>query len=391
MRPVTKTGQGTYAPVVDVSSQVALDTSLAAFTIPFGSKSVARIREVWNTGTPTAKQVLDGLLLVVNPPPAPPAPPKPPKKKPKVIPLIDRVKAVKDTLVRKLGKTYGTASGPLEDQLGRFCSFCEHYYQSGLGVEHIVPKAPYPLFYLAWDNFLLACPPCNSNKTSKPPRNDAMFTPKPTEEIGYFTKIKDEYLWPQWYSDVFTKTKPVLELKWQGNWYVVDHPVQAQTELISADKATRTIKADVYADGSTGAQWWMNVEVRVLVTSTSPGSTAMVNQVALNKESSNEKKPGGEADIRLWSRTEHWFKVLDTLQTVEAVTDPTTFDLLWKMMMKSVQQPGLYSVWVTVMDLLGPNGSWVVPGTTTSVMSKFLAEIVGQDYFPGTDTANTPN
>lgn len=119
-------------------------------------------------------------------------------------------------------------------------------------------------------------------------------------------------------------------------------------------------------------------------------STNMVNLVALNKISSNDKKPGGEADIRLWSRTEQWFTVLDSLTILQSATSTAVFEPLWKMMMKSVQQPGLYSVWVTVLDLLGPGGSWTVPGTTTPVMTRFLTEIVGQDYFPGTDTANTP-
>jgi 5-methylcytosine-specific restriction endonuclease McrA len=390
MRPVTKTGQGTYAPVVDMThGQAALDNSLAAFNIPFGTKSVARIRAVWNTGTPTAKQVLDGLLLVATAPKVK-KPVQPPAKKQKTIPsMTDKVKAIKDTLNSKLAKIYGTSAGPLEGQLGRFCSFCEHYYQSGLAVEHVVPKAPYPLFYLAWDNFLICCPVCNSNKSSKPPRNDALFTPKPADEAGYYTEIRANYLWPQWYSDVFRRTKPVFEYLDQGTWYVVDYPVQYQTELKNADKVTRTITADVYSyDGNQDA-WYFDVPVRVKVTPNNDESTNMVNLVALNKPSSNDKKPGAEADIRLWSRTEHWFKVLEAL-TLLKDAKASQFDGFWKMMMMSVQQPGLYSVWVTVIDLLGPGGSWVVPNTTTSVMSKFLAQIVDQAYFPGTDTDNTP-
>ena len=389
MRPVTKGGQGVYAPVVDVSSQANLNQSLAAFTITFGSTAIAPVTAVWNTASPTARQVLDGLLLVAKAPKKK-KPVQPPAKKQKIIPsLTDQVNAIKKTLATKLATIYGTASGPLEDQLGRFCSFCEHYYQSGLAVEHVVPKAPFPLFYLAWDNFLLACPVCNSNKLSKPPRNDAQFTPAPANEVGYYTVIKDGYLWPQRYTDVYRTTKPVLEFYVQNKWWEVTYPVADQTELKSADKVTRTLKADVWSNSGTTGTWWYDVPVRVRVNPTNAHATAMVTMVALNKPSSNKKKPGGEADIRLWSRTEQWFKVLESLQLLQGAK-ASQFDGLWKMMMKSVQQPGLYSIWVTVIDLLGPGGSWVVPNTTQTVMAKFLAEIVGQDYFPGTDTANTP-
>jgi hypothetical protein len=261
-------------------------------------------------------------------------------------------------------------------------------------VEHIVPKAPYPLFYLAWDNFLLACPVCNSNKLSQPPRNDALFAPAPTDEVGYFTTIKDAYLWPQWFTLVYRNTKPRLEYQGaNGTWYSVTYPVADGNVLTTIDEETRTLKADVWTTvkkkGVSQADWRYDVPVRVRVMPTDARSTKVVAMLGLNKPSGNDKKPGGEADIRMWSRTEQWFKVLDSLQDLKGA-NAGSFDGLWKMMLKSVQQPGLYSVWVTVLDLLGPGGSWTVPGTTTPVMTKFLAEIVGKSYFPGTDTADTP-
>lgn len=388
MRPVDKTGQGAYEPAVDVSTQNDLETSLDAITITFGSTAAAPIRAVWGKSNPTAKQVLDGLLMIAK------APKTPPKKKAKTVPSIDQVKGVKETLTNKLATIYGTASGPLELQLGRFCSFCETYYPSGLAVEHITPKAPYPMFYIAWDNFLLACPVCNSNKLSKPPRADPLFAPPPADEVGYFTEIKDNYLWPQWFTRIYRTTKPRLEYRGAGGlWFKVTRPVAVGTELTVADKETRTLKGDVCTNvtkkGVTKLDWLMSVPVRVSVVPTDVRSTKIVAMLGLNKPTGSVAKPGGEADIRMWSRTEHWFKVLSLLQILQS-TDATTFDLMWSLMMASVQQPGLYSVWVTVIDLLGPGGSWHVPGTATPVMSKFLTEIVGAAYFPGTDTADTP-
>jgi uncharacterized protein (TIGR02646 family) len=61
------------------------------------------------------------------------------------------------------------ARGDLIDRLGEYCSYCEMPVHTALAVEHIKPKAKdlYPELELEWDNFLLACPNCNSNKGHK--------------------------------------------------------------------------------------------------------------------------------------------------------------------------------------------------------------------------------
>lgn len=387
MRPVDKGAQGTYPYVVDLSSQTDLETSLKAFTITFGSTAKAPAKKVFGTASPTAWDVLSGLLLVAKAKGAGPA-----KKKVKMPgPTLADIKGIKETLARKLATMYAEAAAPLNTQLGRFCSFCELYNQTGVAVEHVAPKAPYPLFYLAWNNFLLACSVCNSNKLSKPPRSDPQFIPAPAEELGYRTTIDDNYLWPSRYNNVYRATKPRLEYQAKDEkWWPVTYPVADGTELKSADDVTRTITADVCADvsikGVTTPKWRLNVPVRVQVIPTDDRSKNMVKLVSLNKRSG---ETGTQADIRVWTRTLKWFDVLDSLNSLMSA-DATSFPSLWNVMMKSVQQPGLYSVWVTLIDLLGPGGSWVVPGTATPVMDKFLAAIIAPNYFPGTDTANTP-
>ncbi|HEY6786442.1 MAG TPA: hypothetical protein VI365_03940 [Trebonia sp.] len=387
MRPVDKGAQGTYPFVVDVSSQTNLQTSLQAFTITFGTTAAAPVAQVFGTASPTAWDVLSGLLLVAKAKGT-----KHVKKKAKTTGVtVANVKGIKETLNRKLATMYSQAAPLLNVQLGRFCSFCELYNQTGVAVEHVAPKAPYPLFYIAWDNFLLACSVCNSNKLSKPPRTDPQFLPAPTDEVGYYNTLNNNYLLPNRYTLVYRTTKPQLQYQGDdGKWWPVTYPVADGTELRSADEVTRTIRADVRANvttkGKTKAKWRMNVPVRVQVIPTNPRSTKMVELAALNKPSGQTETL---ADIRVWTRTLRWFTVLDSLNTLKQA-NATTFPQLWNMMMASVQQPGLYSVWVTVIDLLGPGGSWTVPGDGTPVMTKFLTTITGQNYFPGTDTADTP-
>jgi uncharacterized protein (TIGR02646 family) len=62
---------------------------------------------------------------------------------------------------------YQDANPHLRNRIGYYCSYCEIEFKYGLAVEHVVPKNPHtgnPALQLAWDNFLLACPYCNSCK-----------------------------------------------------------------------------------------------------------------------------------------------------------------------------------------------------------------------------------
>jgi uncharacterized protein (TIGR02646 family) len=63
-------------------------------------------------------------------------------------------------------KEYGDARDDLVEQLGSYCSYCE-IQLSSLAVEHIQPKKLYPILEKEWNNFLLACPSCNSIKKDK--------------------------------------------------------------------------------------------------------------------------------------------------------------------------------------------------------------------------------
>jgi uncharacterized protein (TIGR02646 family) len=75
------------------------------------------------------------------------------------------------------------ARGMLIERLGQYCSYCEMKLDSALAVEHVQPKQPEGSSTVikerevSWDNFLLACPNCNSTK-------------------GRLDVVLDDYLWP---------------------------------------------------------------------------------------------------------------------------------------------------------------------------------------------------
>jgi uncharacterized protein (TIGR02646 family) len=59
---------------------------------------------------------------------------------------------------------YGHAKPHLIGRMGDYCSFCELPLAAALAVEHIRCKDKNPTLEREWDNFLLACPSCNSSK-----------------------------------------------------------------------------------------------------------------------------------------------------------------------------------------------------------------------------------
>jgi uncharacterized protein (TIGR02646 family) len=62
---------------------------------------------------------------------------------------------------------YDEAHEPLEQRLGKYCSYCERWMPSGMAVEHKRPQKRHPAYNLLWTNFLLSCPNCNSGKGSR--------------------------------------------------------------------------------------------------------------------------------------------------------------------------------------------------------------------------------
>ena len=62
----------------------------------------------------------------------------------------------------------GDGARELVSRIGPYCSYCERYLPYSAAVEHVRPKRPNPDLALCWDNWLLACPNCNSVKGDQP-------------------------------------------------------------------------------------------------------------------------------------------------------------------------------------------------------------------------------
>ncbi len=61
----------------------------------------------------------------------------------------------------KIYINYRQAKDDLIERLGSFCSYCEMGVKNQPDIEHVIPKSVNPDLERKWDNFLLACKPCN--------------------------------------------------------------------------------------------------------------------------------------------------------------------------------------------------------------------------------------
>ena len=78
---------------------------------------------------------------------------------------------------------YKTARGDLLNTLGYYCSYCEIPVGIGVHVEHKLPKVDFPANAVEWDNLLLACDNCNSNKGEQPARSIGVMHPIPNTTV----------------------------------------------------------------------------------------------------------------------------------------------------------------------------------------------------------------
>lgn len=83
--------------------------------------------------------------------------------------------------------TYADAAPYLRERLGRYCSYCERKIPTCLAVEHVIPKSHTPALEKVWENFLLACVNCNSNKGNQFVQLDDCLWPDIDDTFSAFT------------------------------------------------------------------------------------------------------------------------------------------------------------------------------------------------------------
>lgn len=299
-------------------------------------------------------------------------------------------KKIAKALLDRVTDIYKTASAPLTQDLGDYCSYCGTPLPGLLEVEHTVPKAPYPTFATDWTNFLLCCGPCNTSKSNAPNRATATpwtGKPSPTEQELYDTIRDDHYIWPDLNSTSWDDLPVRLEYvnPVNGQWTMLTDPFDTDmnNKLTGYDVVNHKVYADIKVSNTNTLN---NVQVAVTVAGANThGLQARANaMIGLMQFNNDVTSPlAGTYDRRVMNRTRAWFYALEKCKLLETATTQSEFDLLWSQVPIMGAASGFYSVWVTVLgNFRDPSG--------TNYAQRFVADTNNPLYYPNTNTANLP-
>ncbi|AXV75382.1 HNH endonuclease (plasmid) [Ralstonia solanacearum] len=302
----------------------------------------------------------------------------------------DEQKTIVKAIADRVADIYKTASAPLTQDLGDYCSYCGTPLPGLLEVEHTVPKSPYPTFATDWTNFLLCCGPCNTAKSNTPSRATATpwtSKPSPTEQELYDAIRDDHYIWPDLNSTSWDDLPLYLEYvdPVTGQWTVLSDPfdTDANNKLTGYDVVNHKVSADLQISST---QLLSNVQVAVTVSSSNTHSLqaradAMIDLMQFNNDVTSPLT--GTYDRRVMNRTRAWFYALEKCKLLETATTQAEFDLLWPQVPIMGAASGFYSVWVTVLGNFEDSSG-------TNCASRFVTDTNGPLLYPNTNTTNLP-
>jgi hypothetical protein len=104
-------------------------------------------------------------------------------------------------------ENYGFFAGELIARLGEYCSYCEVELGANLAIEHILARSGNPHLEVDWGNLLLACPNCNSRKSTQVQNRQNYYWPD-TVYPGFNTFSMLDYYIGQVGSDNVVLVRP---------------------------------------------------------------------------------------------------------------------------------------------------------------------------------------
>jgi len=291
----------------------------------------------------------------------------------------EAVKAIQD----KVANSYKCAAVPLTQELGPFCSFCETPLPGLLEVEHCVPKSEYPMFSLAWNNFLLACSPCNTAKGNVPSRSAVRaWAQSPiTSENEFYAEVRlRHYVW----ADIGGQSHSWLPVQLEAydaqmrawNAVPMNQAAHLDNTVISHDISKREVKARIF-DPASNSHLPRIVRSQVARPAGSNAGRAieMVKLCDLNENGTLTST----YDRRVLNRTLAWFRCLVSLKTHLLQKNPAVQNSTWDMLLQNAAAVGFYSTWLTIVRSHNPK-----------LAMRFVADTAQPLYYPGTDITNLP-
>lgn len=365
MRPLSKPPPASYSPPTNLQ---------------FKKASATKIQAVLGTSNPTLAACLDVWLRVVKARKRKPAP--------SWFAAWEEAAALIEGRVEGI---YKEAAEDLIAGLGEYCSYCESRVTGLLEVEHVLAKAEFPTLSTEWDNFLLACGPCNNCKKDTPTRSmvHRWLGTKITNESQCVTEVRQRYYWPDRFADSYRAL--LVELFYDsgnGSWQLIPLPdaTGTTTRMLSVDIPTRTVRADIPNQGLTNVAVSARVTPKVTRATLSGGGVANTiptgAQEIIDLCGLNTTRSARVAyDRRGLNRTKAWFDALESLKAVLACPTQADFDRNWPQVGRTAVASGFFSVWVRVFSLSqDPSGR--------PLDQRFVADFAAS--FAGTNTSQLP-
>ena len=265
-----------------------------------------------------------------------------------------------DSYQKALGdvKSYGSARAALIAEIGAYCSYCEVPLTSNLAVEHVLPKKWFPALQLAWTNFLLCCPICNSVKATHPTQeiDGVCHSSDQAEEI-----LAQRYAWPQRYwRGLLPATLPVLPFTYtlvkydrHGNTWtprVAVHPADLGmlVDRFESNASLITHGALAFATASSADPEHAVLEYYQLRVAALPGNAAaarMIDLVDLNRR--QPPLDQDTSDLRAAYRTQAYFRALSLLRRLNTAAQQKSplLATLVPAVLKCMTLTGFWSVW----------------------------------------------
>jgi hypothetical protein len=372
MRPLIRGAQGTYPYTIDMSSYANLIVSLQNHSLHYTAPDVVKV-----IGTdPDLEDQLGSVWLRVT---------KVDAGEVHAPANILWLRAARTTIINRLGDQYRLSANPLITNIGRFCAYCEKPNPSPLAVEHMVPKDNFPLFTLSWTNFLLGC----TGKGTDPDRATVAGWGgggPPADELGYFTRCRGRYLWPD-EQPAYRRLTPELQYfsNAQHLWIPVPSAssVWAGNYVTSQTYATRTITAMIRLNGAI----LHDRPVRVVYDGGNTYARRSKRYFGLDQRGGGGANPA-TSDGRQFERTEAWFAIVGLVSG--AVHVPlASFAQWWRTtILQSARIIGHFSIWVRVLELTNiPDPQ----NNAQTLLGRFLTDCtLVNSPFPGTDVTSVP-
>jgi 5-methylcytosine-specific restriction endonuclease McrA len=379
---------GTGYPIVRLDTRTHLLTDLGKITLKKPSKPVRD-----GLGIPTAavtmEDVVRGLLTLAK------QPPTNKRKRNAPVPKPTPLQSAKSNLEKQV-ELYRDANPYLKTDLGLYCSYCEQILSEMIAVEHVVPKAPFPMTSLCWENFLLCCRACNSKKGNTPARtelDDWNLNPAPTSEVQRYAAVRAHYLWPDNGSHTLNSNQAYTGLVptfcfWNvDHWDEVDDKYAIADALVVKSKGTalnKTVVATI--PDLKGGAWELPVQVQLRAA----GTAAAQAGLTLAMMDMNADGAGKNDDNRTWHRTLNWLEAVEAFAGLKQAWS----SLLFKMVCNNAAH-GFLSTWVRVLDMRGGRAVPYPADKKRTLMQAFIAALTQQTAepygpYPNTHTAYLP-